>query len=347
MLQVTESPDYIFRYPVEEPKDGSHQDPLLEMIRLQLESLLNLLSLYDKGEEVKVDGFRLMNGREAIHPIFPREKADRKVPPLSDSIRSNGKFPSLQSIRNAYLYEPRIPHLKCVLESLLSVATLESEGKPVKINGFRLKDLSHWLVPSAGDPAVIFDHLATRCDCRCNFCYLKGNPPPLALEQPERTGEEELAEARTRLKYFSPSGKRALFPSMGSSYEVLSHPHALDLLAALREKTDRPLRLSTNGGQLTAPFIKKLSSLKPLYLYLSLNSSSPMRRGQMMGTKKPEVAIDALPLLQENQIPYAVVIVPWPFPSKEEMISDLMETAAYADRHDAHLVEVSLPGYTR
>ena len=41
--------DYIFRYPVDEKKNGGERDSLLEMIRSQLESLLGLLSLYHKG----------------------------------------------------------------------------------------------------------------------------------------------------------------------------------------------------------------------------------------------------------------------------------------------------------
>jgi membrane-associated protease RseP (regulator of RpoE activity) len=245
------------------------------------------------------------------------------------------------------LYEPRISHIKTALESLLSVAVLESHGKPVKIDGFRLKDLNRWLIPSSGDPAEVFDHLATDCDCHCRFCYLQGNPPSLALERPDRDREEEWKEVKTRLKYFSPPAKRALFPALGNAYEILSHPHALNLLRELRRKTNRPFRLSTNGNALTSESIQELSLLKPVYLYLSLNSSSPERRRQLMGVKHPETAIRSLPLLKEKGIPFAAVIVPWPFPSLAEMLADLRETAAYANLHDAHLVEISLPGYSR
>ena len=355
--------DYIFRYPVEAREESGQRDALAEMVRLQLESLLRVLTLYRDGEEVKVDGFRLMNEGENIHPIF-LPSADR----IQTSAKGKGQaevapepgpqpqpFPqpssqgktSFQSPRNAELYEPRIPHIKRVLESLLAVITLESRGEPVKVDGFHLKDLSHWLVPSGGDPAEVFDQLASRCDCDCSFCYLRGNPPSLALEQPERKSEEEWQEARTRLKYFSPRGKRSLFPTPGSPYEFLSHPRALELLRELRRKTDRPFRFSTNGARLIPEFIRELSSLKPLYLYLSLNSSSPARRREIMGTRNPETAIRSLPLLKDQDIPFAVIIVPWPVPSKEEMLSDLGETAAYADRQDAHLVEVSLPGFSR
>jgi DNA repair photolyase len=349
--------DYTFRYPLEERESGSRRDSLLEMIRIQLESLLGLLFLYQRGEEVKVDGFRLMNEGEGIHPIFPSgtDKAEGKVevefalkPEPQPQPQPCPQPPtSFQSAGNAELYEPRIPHIQRVLESLLSVITLESNGKPIKVDGFRLKDLSHWLVPSAGDPAEVFDHLATRCDCDCSFCYLKGNPPSLALEQPKRKSEEEWEEAQTRLRYFSPRGKRALFPTLGSSYEILSHPRALDLLRELRKKSDRPFRLSTNGNRLTRDFIGDLAQLKPVYLYLSLNSSSPRRRREIMGAGNPETAIHSLSLLRERGISFAVIIVPWPFPSKEEMLSDLRETVAHADRHDAHLVEVSLPGCSR
>ena len=346
---VNKETDYIFRYPVEEKEKDGERDPLLEMIHTQLASLLGLLSLYHKGEEVKVDGFRLMNERKTIHPIsLPEASADEPQSQAgSQAARGQDEKLSFQSVRTAALYEPRIPHIKKVLESLLSVISLEANGKPVKIDGFRLTNLNHWQVPSAGDPAEVFDHLATGCRCHCSFCYLRGNPPSLALEQPNRTAEEEYAEVRTRLKYFSPRAGRTLFPTLGSPYEVFSHPYIIDVLVDLRKKTDRPFRISTNGNALTKEFIGKLSSLQPIYLYLSLNSSSFDRRALLMGGRESEVAIHSLPLLKESRMPYAVVVVPWPLPSAAHMLADLEETVAYADRHDAHLVEVSLPGYSR
>jgi hypothetical protein len=63
--------------------------------------------------------------------------------------------------------------------------------------------------------------------------------------------------------------------------------------------------------------------LQPIYLYLSLNSSSIARRALLMGGRDSEVAIHSLPLLKESRIPYAVVIVPWPLPSAAHMLADL------------------------
>lgn len=346
---MEEENDYIFRYPLTPSPKETARDPLLELFRQELQSLLSLLVLYHKGKEVKVDGFRMMKERETIHEIFLPADLIPENPPANgcpQEIKNEG-FSSWPNISNAHLYEPRLVHIKRVLESILTVVDLESQGKPVAIDGMRLKNLKHWLVPSSGDPAEVFDHLATMCDCQCLFCYLQGNPPSLALSQPKRPAEEEYKEAITRLKYFSPAAKKALFPNLGSPHEVLAYPYALDLLHQLREKTDRPLRLSTNGHNLTPEVVKELSSLKPIYLYLSLNSSSPQRRRLLMGSPKAEMAIRALSLLKERQIPYAVVIVPWPIPSAGEMINDLIETISYADRHDAHLVEISLPGCTK
>jgi hypothetical protein len=42
-----------------------------------------------------------------------------------------------------------------------------------------------------------------------------------------------------------------------------------------------------------------------------------------------------------------VVVVPWPLETEQEMLDDLAGTVAYAAQHDAHLVQISLPGYSR
>jgi membrane-associated protease RseP (regulator of RpoE activity) len=66
-----------------------------------------------------------------------------------------------------------------------------------------------------------------------------------------------------------------------------------------------------------------------------------------MRVRRPQVAIEALPLLRAHGVPYATVIVPWPAPSIDVMLDDLESTVAYADRHETHLVQVNLPGYSQ
>ncbi|RLC70341.1 MAG: hypothetical protein DRI26_07350 [Chloroflexi bacterium] len=254
---------------------------------------------------------------------------------------------SFQDIKNASLYEPRIEFIKKQLESLLSVVDLEKDGQVVQVDGFRLKNLKDWLSPSPCDPSEVFDYAGTRCDCDCLFCYNKGNPPSLALGNLIRPPGEEFEEMKTRADYFFPKAGSCLFPSLGNIYEVMIHPHFLQVLKLLRNKTSKVFRITTSGTALTPGTISQLAELKPVYLYHSLNSASPSRRQKLMRDKSPQIAIQSLPLLKEAGIPYAVLVVPWPVDSLDEMLDDLSNTVAYADKHHCHLVEINLPGYSR
>ncbi|MBE0415536.1 MAG: radical SAM protein [Dehalococcoidia bacterium] len=254
---------------------------------------------------------------------------------------------SFQDIKNASLYEPRIEFIKKQLDSLLSVIDLEKDGEVVEVDSFRLKNLRHWVSPSPCDPIEVFGYAGTRCDCACLFCCNRGNPPSSALGNLRRPPGEEFEEMRTRMNYFFPRAGTCLFPSLGDIYEVMLHPHFLEVLRLLREKTSKVFRITTNGKTLTPEAISQLAELKPIYLYISLNSVSHARRRRLMKDKNPQIAIQSLPLLKDAGIPYSVVIVPWPLGSLAEMLDDLSSTVAHADLNDCHLVEINLPGYTR
>jgi hypothetical protein len=388
MTDKGHSEDYIFRYPLqlESASNAIYPNAVTEMIRAQLQSLLNLVVPVAGGKEVKVDGFKLLRDRDKVYDIFVKNyDGDRSVThppdplPLSQArgeggvevregdkrgevdkrLRDQDQAPGAhgeaslleqtgyQDVKNAALYEPRIELIKAELESLMSVVNLEKEGKVVAVDGFRLKNLRDWLVPSAGDPIEVFGYAGTRCDADCIFCYNNGNPSSLSLGVLRRSRAEEWDEIMTRLRYFSPEGGLGLFPSLGSIYEVLNHPRIFEILRRLREKTPAVFRIAINGTRLTPRTISRLDSLLPVYLYLSLNSASPLRRRKLMKDKNPQVAIDALPLLREKGIPYATVIVPWPSDSLVETLEDLERTVAYADKHDSHLIQINLPGYSR
>ena len=66
-----------------------------------------------------------------------------------------------------------------------------------------------------------------------------------------------------------------------------------------------------------------------------------------MGENRPGTAISAPLGLRTEEIPYSVVIVPWPIDSIPEMCQDLRDTALYADRCGAHLLQINLPGYSK
>ncbi len=351
--------DYIFRYQINPEIRGSRspRDRCMGMIQDQLKNLLNLIVPCSGDDEVDIDGFKLLNNPNEIHPVFQEDANGHRVEEAlqtrtacesqNNTISKTKPGVSYQNIRNAALYEPRIEFIKNQLESILSLVDLETGGKTARVDGFRLKDLKDWVVPISSDPSEIFEHAGTRCNCDCLFCYNKGTPPGLALQSPKRSPKEEFRELTTRIKYYNPVADQGLFPTIGSPHEVLSHPYIKDVLRALRRKTEKNLRIVTNGASLNPEMIDVLAELKPVYLDIDLNSSDPLRRKRLMRDYNPHIAIDSLALLKQAEIPFAVIVVPWPEPSAYEMLDDLEKTVMFACSHDVHIVQISLPGYSQ
>ena len=274
-----------------------------------------------------VDGYRFLNDRVAVYPLYPPGDAD-----------SSGHCDPLD------LYEPRLRFIQRLLEALTSIIDLKADGKTIRPNEFRIKNLNQWLGPGGG-AADIIAHAASRCNLSCRFCYNRGAPSTLRPEP--RDPEEEYKEIQERIKHYVPASRLNVFPNMGSPAEALAHPHILDILGELRQKTAEPFRINTNGSVLTPEMIRALENYKPIYLDISLNSASPKRRKWLMGDPEPQIALSALGLLKEARIPYSVVIVPWPFPSQEIMLDDLRKTVSFATEFEPTLIQISLPGYSR
>ncbi len=318
--------EYLFRYPV---GDVSRPGPLnlQEMLAGHLRAILDLLTLTWKGKRVHIDGYRLLDEPDMDHPLYPDVNQE-----------------SAQYIDRLDIYEPRLPYIRQWMELILSIVDFEYQGKPVRIDGFRLKRPDQWLKPGGG-AADILAQAATRCNLKCRFCYNLGSPP--VFKETSRKAEAEYQEILTRIAYYVPGSKLSLFPDTGSPCEMLTHPYILEILAALRRKTDEVFRIPTNGSLLTPEMIRDLSQYQPLLIDLSLNTSSPNRRRWLMGDHKPEVALNALAELGSTHIPYSVVIVPWPFPSFKEMLEDLAPTVAFSARFSPAYIQISLPGYSR
>ncbi len=339
------SEEYIFRYKLDttSKKTPQYHHLLTELMRVMLEDTLNLVIPLEKGREVRIDSFRWLPDRENIYHIFPESNVTQDFEAQTGK-RSEG----YRSVINASFYEPRIAFIKRLIEQLLTTVDLEQNGEVVRMDGFRIKNLDDWLVSSPDEPGEIFEYCGSQCSCDCVFCCNKGNPSFLPVcYSPRQTAEQQFEEIKTRIKHFYPEAGKALFPSFGCVYEVMAHPYFIEVLRLLREKTKKPFRITTNGKHLTPQAIAELANLKPIYLYLSLNSSSPSRRRKLMRDDSPEIAINALSLLQQQEIPYAVVIVPWPVDTIDEMVDDLRATIAYAIQHEAHLIQINLPGYSK
>ncbi|RLC70340.1 MAG: hypothetical protein DRI26_07345 [Chloroflexi bacterium] len=65
--------DYVFRYKLDGKKETVYQDPLLDMIRAQLENILNIIIPVEGQREVKIDGFKLLRDRKTVYKVFPQE----------------------------------------------------------------------------------------------------------------------------------------------------------------------------------------------------------------------------------------------------------------------------------
>ena len=316
---------YDFRFPLHKTSNiGVHS--LKDLFDEHLRELFSLLVLTKGGQEIIPDGYKLLNDRQSIHPLYP-PKSDKTHPPSGPQD----------------LYEPRISYIKHLLESLLNIIDLETNGEKVHIDGFRLKDLKQWL-SSSGGASDILAHAASRCNLRCGFCYNQGAPS--ILKPSPRDPEDEFREIKTRIDHYVPQNRLSLFPNMGSPAEALVHPYFIEILQELRRTTEEPFRIPTNGSTLSAQTIQNLAQLKPIYIDISLNSASPKRRRWLMEDPEPQTALDSLSLLRDTGIPYSVVIVPWPFPTNRVMLEDLQQTVTFAADHDPALIQISLPGYS-
>lgn len=71
--------DYVFRYKLNGKKEPLYPDPLVEMIRAQMENILNIVIPLEGQREVKIDGFKLLRDRKRVYKIFAKEQEPPEV----------------------------------------------------------------------------------------------------------------------------------------------------------------------------------------------------------------------------------------------------------------------------
>jgi len=70
--------DFIFRFDLLAQREQPlYEEPIVEMVREQLNNLLNIVVLTSKGSEIKVDGFKFLNNLEVKYEIFNREESPK------------------------------------------------------------------------------------------------------------------------------------------------------------------------------------------------------------------------------------------------------------------------------
>ena len=235
--------------------------------------------------------------------------------------------------------EPRIQLIDALLTSLLRVVELEFEGQPVRVDGFRLRDLEDWRTARETSLQQNLGSLSTACNCKCTFCYEDGNPDGLFEKKPRFVG---LDEALTRRRYLHDG--RGLFRECKGFFEPLTNPDFLALMELVREdEPEAVIDVTTNGALLTPEMVARLSELKPIIVNVSLISADePTRRG-LMGDRRAGSAIRAVELLRSAEIPFMGTVVPSP----QQGLDDVEKTIEYMDAYDARVIRVSMPGLTR
>lgn len=240
------------------------------------------------------------------------------------------------------MVEPRIEAIKREIERVLALVELEKMGRPIKADGFRLRNLSNWQTDCAPGYLEALGPLSGACNARCAFCMERSIP----FERDHSFLSPE--EARTRLKYFNPENNRCLFPSARPHMETLLNKDAIRILQNARRKSPSALFIiTTNGSTLTPEKIRELVSIKPLLLKLSINSTDWESRKSLMGLRDElNIAVKSMGLLKYAGIPFIGSIVAWPkvdFTELERSIEDICLYQPYGIRIRLPLIHKYMP----
>lgn len=314
-----------------------------KLIEKQMTSLLKIIDLENNRKKVKVDGFRIK-----YFPSNNRRLNERMRNQSLGKVMDKKKI-GYQDIEAICRFEPRIKFIQKQLQSILKIGEFTFEGHHVFVNGFRLKNLRHWVSTDSedenhGDPySDILQYLSWPCTTSCKFCLHKGDPPGY-FSKSKYSWITPLNEIETRIKYWDPENNQALFnKSDYNFFEILTHPHFFSIAMKARKKTNRCFNIVTGGAQLTESMINSLEQLKPLFLIVSLNSHDPRIRQSVMRDKNPNIAIYSLSSLKKRKIPFAVSLTA----CQEIPLESLKETLIHVDRTNPYFIRVVLDAYTK
>ena len=210
---------------------------------------------------------------------------------------------------------------------------------PVEPDGFRLKELSSWSFEKYNSVFEGLGSFSSHCNLKCKFCYEEGNP--IGYEQTKLT----LKEAATRLRYYRKEEDRGLPLFRQRIYkEPFTNKDLIPILKSVRSThPEVEFHLTTNGSLLTEEILQELSGLLPINLCVSLNSSDPECREDLMVDKRSRNSIDMVTKFKSHGLPYAGSIVAWPEMDDKELV----RTIKFLDENHARMIRISLPGFSR
>lgn len=246
-----------------------------------------------------------------------------------------------QSIDAIKISEPRLESMAKSLQALLEVVQLEAAGKPITPSGFRLRNPNDWAGRSAPAFSEVW-HVSSTCNMRCPFCYEEGDPEDSSTLN-DYGGMAPMAEFEARLKVRK-SCNGSLFRPITKINEIFCNPNAIDMLERVNEEApDKVLTFVTNGTYLTEDVVRRLSRLRPILFNFSVNSLAPSIRTKILRDRNPDVAMRAIDLLEEYEIPYVGSLVCWPTIPWD----DIRNTVKLLDQRKCALIRYSLPAYSK
>lgn len=235
--------------------------------------------------------------------------------------------------------EPRIQYLKRLLEQCLSHGTFTFQGKPVKVDAFKLKNMENWTMEGPTTPEEILQLLSERCEVKCEFCYLRMDPTNTVTKfNPNRT-EHIQEDIDLRLDLMT-KGKRLFSPTFQLE-EIIGHAEFRTVMRKIRQHSEEVICLNTTGSALTEDMIDFLQEMEPVEVRVSLNSVSPAERYRLMHDKKGLV-LRALESLHKRNMRFSVSIVMWPNLPWQELEAAIR----FADACQPYAIIAILPGFT-
>ena len=187
--------------------------------------------------------------------------------------------------------------------------------------------------------------LTSRCDSACIFCSHQNNPPQVQVLS---VGERSLADILDTMQYLDSARTITIGESATNIIEgePTSHKDFLTVLQTLRLRFPHtPVSITTNGHHLDEALIAELSRLMPVYINLSINSSSVTCHRRLMrdSEEKAARAIASMSLLDAYHIPFSCSMVGMPNVTGND---DIRQTIHDIAHYGADSIQIFMPGFS-
>lgn len=187
--------------------------------------------------------------------------------------------------------------------------------------------------------------LTSRCDSACIFCSHQNNPPQVQVIY---MGERSLEDILDTMQYLDAHRTITIGESATNIIEgePTSHKHFKEIIRQLRRRFPQtPVSMTTNGHHLDRDLVEFLSRQQPVYVNLSLNSSSINCHRRLMRDTEAmaECSIASISLLDEYHIPFSCSMVGMPNITGFE---DIRRTVYDIARSGADSIQLFMPGFS-